>query len=320
MNRSHLINLMLLAGMAGTAQAQSFPAKPIRVIIPSAPASTTDQIFRVISPGITASLGQQLIADYRVGAGGTVGQALVAKSPADGYVVGLFAAGFMQSPAMTKNLPYDPTRDFTTLGMVADVPTTLVVHPSLPVKTVQNLIALARAHPGQLNSGNSGAGSNSHLAGLLFNQIAKINIVQVQYKSSALGVVDILGGHIQVLFSSAPGTIEHVRSGRLRVLSQGGEKRSPTLPDIPTMQESGVKGFLVNSVYSWAAPAGLPRPVAERLNLALVKAVQDPAARKQLTGFGAEPLGSTIEAHAAFVKSEVERWHRVIKQAGIEPQ
>jgi tripartite-type tricarboxylate transporter receptor subunit TctC len=249
-----------------------------------------------------------------------LGTGVIAKSAPDGYIVGLVAAGFVVNPSMTKNLPYDPTRDFTPLGMVADVPTTLVAHPSLPVRNVKELIALARARPGQLNSGSSGQGSNSHLAGLLFNQLAKVNIVQVPYKSSSLAIIDLMGGHIEASFFSAPSVIEHARAGRLRMLAQTGAKRSATLPDIRTMQQAGVPGFVVTSVFGAVAPAGLPRPIAERLNTAIVKAVQDPTNRKMLIDMGAEPLGSTIEAHDAFIKSEVDRWRKVAKQAGIEPQ
>ena len=306
--------------MSADVHAQAYPAKPVRVIVPAAPGSTTDLMFRVVSSGMSAALGQQFIADYRPGAGGMLGTAGAAKSPPDGYTLAVVAAGFVVNPSMTKNMPYDPTRDFTPLGMISDVPSTLVVHPSLPVRNVKELITLARARPGQLNSGSSGQGSNSHLAGLLFNQLANVKIMQVPYKSSSLAVTDLMGGHIEISFFSAPGVVEHARNGRLRMLAQAGATRSPTLPEIPTMQEAGLRDFQVNSVFAAVGPAAMPAAIVERLNSALVRTIQDASVRKMLLDSGAEPIGSTPGAHDAFIKSEVARWRKVAAQAGIVPQ
>lgn len=311
---------MGLAGATGDVGAQAYPTKPIRVFIPAAPGSNNDIFFRTVAPSMGGTLGQQLIADYRPGGGGMVGAALTVKSPPDGYTIGLVASGFVMHPAMIKNLPYDPTRDFTPLGLIVDVPSALVVHPSLPVANVKELIALARARPGQLNYGSSGQGTNAHMAGVLFNLLGKVKIVHVPYKSSTPAIVDLIAGHIELSFASIPAVIAHARSGRVRMLAQTGRVRSPTVTDIPTMEEAGLPGFYVNSGFGFAGPGGLPKPVVEKLNSALAKAVQDPGNRKSLLDQGADPIGGTPEAHDAFIKSEVARWRKVVKEAGITPE
>lgn len=319
LKRSTIYSL-LLATISTLAQAQTYPVKPVRVINPSGAGSTTDQIFRIIAGPMQTQLGQPLVVDQRAGAGGTLGQTLIAKSTTDGYTIGLHAGGFVQGPAVVKNLAYDPARDFVALGLIADVPTVLLVHPSLPVRSVKELIALARSRPGELNSGNSGPGGNSHLANLLFNDLAKVDVMPVAHKSSALAAIALLGGHIHLTFASAPGVMDYVRSGRLRLLAQGSAKRASTLPDTPTMQEAGVAGYLMQSMFGALAPAGFARPMAERLNAALIKTLQEPAVRKMLTELGAEPVGSSMETHDTFIKTEVSRWLKIAKQAGIEPQ
>jgi len=194
------------------------------------------------------------------------------------------------------------------------------VHPSLPVKNMKELIALARAHPGQLNYSSSGPGAVGHLSGELLNSLAKINIVHIPYKGIAPGIIDLIAGHVQISFASMPVVLGHVRQGRLRLLAQAGAKRASSLPDVPTVVESGVPGFVVSSGFSLVGPAGIPRPIAEKLNDALAKSLRDPANRKSLIDQGAEPVGNTIEEHAAIIKSEIEKWRKVIKEAGIEPQ
>ena len=311
-----VLALMIAAG----AHAQPFPSKPIRVLIPAAPGSNTDILFRVVSPAMSAAMGQPLVADYRAGAGGMVGAAATAKSAPDGYTIALVAAGFVMNPSMTKNMPYDPTRDFTALGLVVDVPSVLVVHPSLPAKNLKELIALAKAHPGALNFGSAGQGTNSHLGGVLFNLMAKVKTVHVPYKSSAPALVDLMAGHIEFSFSSIPGVIEHVRGGRLRLIAQTGVRRSATLPDAPTMQDAGLPGYYVNSGFGLVGPAGMPRAIVDKYNAALVKALHDPGNRKILADNGADPLGGTPEDHDAFIKAEVVRWQRVAFEAGIKPE
>ena len=306
--------------LAAAAVAQPFPVKPVRVINPASPGGNSDIFFRLLSPKMGEILGQQLYIDYRPGAGGTVGADIIAKSPPDGYTTGIVAGSFMINPSLMRKLPYDTIRDFAPLGLIVDVPTGIVVHPSLPVKNMKELIALARARPGELNYSSSGPGAVGHLSGELLNSLAKINIVHIPYKGIAPGIIDLIAGHVQISFASMPVVLGHVRQGRLRLLAQAGAKRASSLPDVPTVVESGVPGFVVSSGFSLVGPAGIPRPIAEKLNDALAKSLRDPANRKSLIDQGAEPVGDTIEEHAAIIKSEIEKWRKVIKEAGIEPQ
>src|SRR5262245_12310777 len=265
-------------------------------------------------------LGRNLIFDYRPGAGGVLGAEIIAKSPPDGYTTGIVAGSFMINPSLMRKLPYDTVKDFTPLGLMVDVPTGVVVHPSLPVKTLKELIALARTRPGQLNYSSSGPGAVGHLSGELLNSLARINIVHIPYKGIAPGIVDLVAGHVQASFASIPVILPHVHTGRLRLLAQAGEKRAASLPDVPTAQEAGVPGFVVSSGFSFVGPAAIPRPIAEKLNDALVKSIRDPANKKHLIDQGAEPAGSTIEEHATIIRNEIEKWRKVVKDARIEPQ
>ncbi len=308
------------AGATSHVAAQAYPAKPIRVVIGAAPGSNTDFFFRVVAPSMSATLGQQLIADYRPGGGGIVGAATTAKSSPDGYVISLTSSGFVIHPAMVKTLPYDPLRDFTPIGLIVDVPQGLVIHPSLPARNLKELIALARARPGKLNHGSAGTGTNNHLAGVLLNLQAKVDIVHIPYKSTPPLLIDLITGQIEMSFPSIPGVLGHSRSGKLRMLAQTGKVRSATAPDIPTMQEAGLPGFSINSGFGFVGPVNLPKAIVEKFNAALVKAVQDPANRKLLIDSGADPVGSTPEEHAAFNRSEIARWVKVAKEAGIKPE
>jgi tripartite-type tricarboxylate transporter receptor subunit TctC len=309
-----------IGGNAFGADLQSYPTKPIRVVIPAAPGSNTDIFFRVVSTKMGTALGQQLIADYRPGAGGMLGAALTSKAAPDGYTIAIVAAGCVMNPSMTTDMPYDPTKDFTPLGVVVDVPSVLVVHPSLPARNLKELIALAKAKPGALNYGTSGQGTNGHLGAVLMNLMANVQTVHVPYKSSAPAIVDLMAGHIEFSIASIPAVLEFTRSGKLRMLAQTGLKRSATLPNLPTMDESGLPGYFVNSGFGLLGPVALPRPVTEKLNGALVKSLQDPANRKILYDNGADPVGGTPEEHAAFIKSEVARWVKVARAAGIKPE
>ena len=324
--RSQWINTLeffliaLSAFVGANALAQSYPVKPVRVVIGAAPGSNKDFFFRVVYTSMGATLGQQLVADYRAGGGGMVGAAAAAKANADGYLIGFVGSGFNMHPALVRSMPYDPLRDFTALGLVVDVPQALATHPSLPAKTLKELIALARKRPGQLNFGSSGPGTNSHLAGVLMNLLAKIDIVHVPYKSTPPMLVDVIAGQIEMTFPSIPAVMEHARSGRMRMLAQTGKQRSLTAAAIPTMEEAGLPGFYMNSGFGFVGPANLPRPVIDRINAALVKAVQDPTVRKLLIESGADPVGGTPEEHDLFNRNEVARWLKVAKEAGINAE
>jgi tripartite-type tricarboxylate transporter receptor subunit TctC len=226
----------------------------------------------------------------------------------------------MINPSLMRKLPYDTVKDFTPLGLIVDVPTGVVVHPSLPVRTLKELIALARTRPGQLNYSSSGPGAVGHLSGELLNSLAKIKLVHIPYKGIGPGIIDLVAGHVQLSFASTPVILPHVKAGRLRLIAQAGAKRASSLPDIPTAEEAGVPGFVVSSGFSFVGTAGMPRPVMDRLNDALVKSIRDPANNKALIDQGAEPVGSTVEEHASIIRTEIEKWRRVTKEAGVEPQ
>jgi tripartite-type tricarboxylate transporter receptor subunit TctC len=304
----------------GAALAQAFPVKPIRVINPAAPGGNSDIFFRLLQPKMSEALGQQLVMDYRPGAGATIGGDIIARSAPDGYTTGVVAASFMINPSVFKKLPYDTVRDFSSLGIIADVPSGLVVHPSLPVKNVKDLIALAKKRPGEIFYSTSGPGTIGHLAGEMLNSAAGIKLVHVPYKGAGPAIIDLIAGHVQMQFASMPLLFGHVRSGRLRMIGQTGETRAVSATDVPTLQEQGLPGFVVKSLFGFVGPAGIPRPIAERLNDALVKAIRDPQNNKTLIERGAVPIASTIDEHASVTRVEVERWRKVAKAAGIVPQ
>ena len=302
------------------AHAQTFPTKPIRLINPAAPGGNSDVFFRLLQAKMNESLGQPVVMDYRPGAGGTVGGEVIVRSPPDGYTTGLVAASFVINPSMIRKMPYDTAKDFTALGIIVDVPTGLVVHPSLPVKNVKQLIALAKTRPGQIFYSTSGRGTVGHLAAELLNSTAGIKLVHVPYKGAGPAVIDLVAGHIQLQFASVPVLVGHVQTGRLRMIAQTGAERASFAKDIPTMQESGLRGFIVKSLFGFVGPAGMQRPVVDKLNLALVTAIRDPENRKALMAAGAEPIGSSPDDHAASIRSEIEKWKKVGRDAGIAPQ
>lgn len=309
-----------LIAMGDGLHAQAFPSKAVRVINPAAPGGNSDIFFRLLQPKMSEVLGQPLVMDYRPGAGATIGGEIIVRSAPDGYTTGIVAASFVINPSVFKKIPYDTARDFTGLGIIVDVPSGLVVHPSLPVKSVKELIALAKSRPGQLFYATSGPGTIGHLATEMLNSAAKVKLVHVPYKGAGPAIVDLLAGYVQMQFASMPLLFGHVRSGRLRMIAQTGEARSVSAKDVPTMEEAGVPGYVVRSLFGFVGPAGIPRPVAERLNDALVKSIRDPQNNKTLIERGADPIGSTLDEHAASIKTEIARWRKVAKEAGIEPQ
>jgi tripartite-type tricarboxylate transporter receptor subunit TctC len=318
--RTAAVILCAVAAVLGTAaNAQTFPIKPVRLVNPAAPGGNSDVFFRLLQPKMMEVLGQPIVMDYRPGAGGTVGGEAIARAAPDGYVTGLVAASFVINPAMIRKMPYDTAKDFTALGLIVDVPTGLVVHPSLPVRTVKQLIALAKPRPGQIFYSTSGRGTVGHLASELLNSTAGIKLVHVPYKGAGPAVIDLVAGNIQLQFASVPLLVGHVQTGRLRMIAQTGAKRASFAKDVPTMEESGLPGFIVRSPFGFVGPAGIPRPIAEKLNLALVTAIRDPQNAKALLAAGAEPVGSTLDEHAASVRSEIEKWKKVAKDANIDP-
>ena len=311
----------VIAGLAAAPLcAQSFPNKIIRVVNPAQPGGNNDFLFRQLSPKMGEILGQQLVVDYRPGASTIIGSEIVARSAADGYTVMINGAVFVINSAFGGKLPFDPVKDFTPLGLIADLPAVLVAHPSLPAKNVKELIALAKARPGQIFYSSSGAGALAHLAGELLNTTAGIKLGHVPYKGAGPAVTDLVAGHVQLSFVSVPAVINFVQQGRLRMLAQCGDTRLQSISDVPTMQEAGVPGFVVSSGFHLLGPAGIPRPIADKLNSALVQALRDPLNRKTLIERGADPVGNTSEEHGAYIKSELEKWKRVVKTAGIKAE
>jgi tripartite-type tricarboxylate transporter receptor subunit TctC len=304
----------------GTALAQDYPNKPVRMVIPFSPGGNTDIIGRIFTPKMGELLGQQIIVDNRGGAGGTIGTAYAARQAPDGYTLIMVSAGHTINPAMIKKLPYDSVKDFVPIGVIADVPTAFVVHPSLPVKNLQEFLSLARKRPGEIFYSTAGRGTVGHLSAELLNSMAKIKLTAVHYKGSGPSMIDLVAGQVQLQFPSMPAAVPHVASGKLRMIAQTGAKRSPAAPTVPTMEEQGLKGFVVSSGFAMFAPAGTPKPIIEKVNGALVKALNDPKVSKTLIDRGAEPVAGTPAEHDKFNRAEIAKWIKVAREAGIQPQ
>ncbi|HYH41650.1 MAG TPA: tripartite tricarboxylate transporter substrate binding protein [Burkholderiales bacterium] len=300
--------------------AQTYPAKPIRMIVPFAPGGNTDIIARVFAPKMGENLGQQIVIDNRGGAGSTIGTEAAARAAPDGYVLLMVSAAHTINPAMIKKLNYDSVKDFAPLGVVADVPTALVVHPSLPAKNVKELVALARSQPGTINYSTAGRGTVGHLSAELLSSIAKIKLTPIHYKSSGQSLIDVISGICHFQFPSMPAGLQHTRSGKLRMIAQTGDTRSPEAKDIPTMQEQGLKGFVVSSGFAMFAPAGTPKPIIDRVNGALVKTLNDRAVKENLARQGAEVVANSPEQHDKFNRAEIAKWIKVVQDAGIPPE
>ena len=314
------LGLALAATLAAAplvASAQAYPAKPITIVVPFAAGGTTDILARVIGQALTKELGQSVIVDNRVGAGGNIGAQFAAKSTADGYTLFMGTVGTHAiNQSLYKKLPFDPVKDFAPITRVAMVPNLLVANPGKPYKSVKELIAYAKANPGKVNFGSAGSGSSIHLSGELFNALAKVDMVHVPYKGSAPAVTDLVGGQIDLMFDNMPSAIQHVRTGRLRALAVTTAKRSPELPDVPTVAEAGVPGYEATSWFGMFAPAATPAPVIARLNAALVKVLADADVKKKLAEQGAEPHGEKPEQFAEFIGKEAAKWSKVVKDSG----
>jgi tripartite-type tricarboxylate transporter receptor subunit TctC len=301
--------------------AQPYPAKPIRIIVPFTPGGSTDIIARVVAQKLSEGIGVQVLIDNRPGAGGVIGVELAAKAPPDGYTLVMGHIGtFGVNPSLYKKLPYDPIRDFAPITLVAMVSNLLVVHPSLPVKSVKDLIALAKSRPGQLNYGSSGPGGTPHLAVEYLKLMAGLDIVQIPYKGAAPMVVDLIGGHLALTITGMPPLLPHVKSGKLRALAVASARRTPLLPDLPTIAEAALPGYEATSWYGVLAPAATPKEILAKLNAEIIKGVGRPDAAERLAGEGADPATGTPEQFAALIRSEIVRWAKVIKAAGATEQ
>jgi tripartite-type tricarboxylate transporter receptor subunit TctC len=316
--------LLLLALAAGTlapapATAQAWPAKPVRMVVPFPPAGGTDVIARVIGPRLGEALGQQVLIDNRAGANGNVGTELVARAAPDGYTVLLNGGGTLAvNPSLYSRLPYDSVRDFAPVSMVALQPSVLVVHPSVPARSVSELITLARSRPGQLNYASSGSGSLAHLCAEVFKRMAKIDMLHVPYKGAGPSLADLLAGQVHLIFASSPSVMPHVRNGRLRALGVTTAKRVRATPDVPTIAEAGLPGFELTGWYGLLAPAGTPSPVVNRLNVDLVKTLNVADVQEKLVDQGLEVATSTPREFADFLKAEIAKYARVVREAGVK--
>ncbi|RYX94405.1 MAG: tripartite tricarboxylate transporter substrate binding protein [Comamonadaceae bacterium] len=302
---------------AAPAFAQAFPNKVITIIVPFAAGGTTDILARVVGQGMSAELGQQVIVDNRAGAGGNIGGQMVARAPADGYTLFMGTVGTQAiNAALYKKMTFDPVKDLAPLTRVANVPNLLVANPAQPFKNVKELIAYAKANPGKLNFGSSGNGSSIHLSGELFKSMTKVDMQHVPYRGSAPAMTDLLGNQVAIMFDNMPSAIQHVRSGKLRPLAVTTAKRSPELPDVPTIAEAGVPGYEATSWFGLLAPAGTPPAVITRLNTAIVKVLADPAVKKKIEEQGAEVVAETPAQFAAFIQSESVKWGKVVRESG----
>jgi tripartite-type tricarboxylate transporter receptor subunit TctC len=318
---SRLLCLVLaLLGLATTSvQAQNYPNKPIRLIVPFPPGGGNDVIARLIAQKLSDRFGQQVVVDNKAGANGIVGLQALMQSPADGYTLAVAAAGPMAvNPSLYDKLPYDPTKDFSPITNLVNYPLLLVVHPSVPVKTTLDLVNLAKAKPQQLFFASPGSGNSGHLAGELFNTMAHVQTVHVPYKGQGPALSDLLTGQVQMLYSSIPSVLPQVRSGQLNALAVGSAKRLPSLPDIPTIAESGVPGY---EAYSWVgivAPAKTPKAIVTRLNQEIVDILKQKDVAEKLNQQGALPVGDTPEQFAAYIKTEIDKWGAVVRAANIK--
>lgn len=309
--------IALLALNASAQGAATYPTKPIKIVVPFPPGGATDILARAIGAELQKAFGQTVLIENKAGAGGNPGADMVAKSPPDGYTLVMATVGTHGiNMSLYSKMPYDAVKDFEPITLVAGVPNLLVVHPSVAAKNVAELTALAKAQPGKLNVASSGNGTSIHMAAELYKLMAGVDILHVPYKGSSFALTDLLGGQVQLMFDNMPSALPHVKAGKLRALAVTSPKRSSALPDIPTMDEEGLKGFDATSWFGLLAPAGTPKDIIAKLNAAAVKALATPEMRERLASQGAEAVGNTPEQFAAFIKAEIEKWAKIVKASG----
>jgi tripartite-type tricarboxylate transporter receptor subunit TctC len=309
--------LPLLATPAAAQVPAGYPVKPIRFIVGFPPGGTNDILARFLAPRLGDQLGQQVVVDNRGGANTAIGTELAARAPGDGYTILLNAPGHATNATLMK-LPFDPVRDFAFISLVAESQNLVVMHPSLPVRSVKELVALSKKNPGQINYASSGTGTTVHLSAELFQFMTGVKWVHVPYKGGGPALTELMAGQTSLMFANVPTAIQQVRNGKLRPLAVTGAKRTSAAPEVPTVAESGVPGYEVSNWFGIAAPAKTPRAVVERLNAAVVAAMKHPELRSRYIDNGADPSTTTPEQYAAFVESEIAKWAKVIKAAGIK--
>lgn len=303
--------------VSGAALPQRYPDKPVRVVVPSAPGGSSDTITRIVAQKLSGTLGQSIVVDNRAGAAGNIGADIVAKTPPDGYTLLVPFGGHAINATLYRKLPYDLVKDFDPVILMVTVTGMLVVHPSLPVKSVKELIALAKARPGQIDFATPGIGNVVHLAGELFKIMVGVNIVPVPYRGSGPALAALLGGEVPVMFPNMPGTIGHVQAGRLRVLAVNSGQRSPLLPDVPTLAEAGVPGYEASTWFGVLAPSGTPKDIISKLNTEIARVLKAPEMVQALDREGAVAVGGSPEQFGAFIKAEIEKWGKVVQATGV---
>jgi len=307
--------LWYIAAPAAHAQ-QAYPSKPVRIISPFAPGGGNDTLCRILAPRLSESLKQQVIVDSRPGANGIVGTELAARAAPDGYTIVLIPSGHAVNATLYKKLPYDSIGDFTPITLVGASPLILAMHPSVPTRNVKELIALAKAHPGQLTYGSAGIGSSGHLAGALFEALTGTKMVHVPYKGMGLVVTDLMGGQISLTFGTSASVLPQVRAGRLRALATTGAQRSPALPALPTVAES-VPGYEASLWYGLVGPARMPADIVQRLNTEIVAVLKQPQVHERFAGEGVDVRFDRPEEFAELIRRDVQRWAKVIERAGV---
>jgi tripartite-type tricarboxylate transporter receptor subunit TctC len=310
------LSLLLFAGLAGA----QYPNRAIKLVVPFPPAGATDVVGRIVAAKLGERLGQPVVVDNKPGAGGSIGSDLVAKSPADGYTILIATSSTHSIGPVLQKLPYDPIKDFAPITHVANVPNVLVVSPTLAVSSVQELVALAKAKPGQLNFASSGVGTIVHLNAELFKLISGTDIVHVPYKGTALSIPDVASGNIAMLFDSLASVMPHIKSGKVKPLAVNAQKRQALLPEVPTLTEAGMPQFDRYTWFGMFAPAGTPPEIVSRLHREVVAALQAPDLLERFANVGAEPVGSTPAEFVERIRSDAARWSEVIRKAGVKVQ
>ena len=311
--------LALAALGALMAHAQTYPAKPIRLVVPFPPAGTVDPVTRMLAEALTRQLGHNVVIENRPGANGNIGTTEVVRAPADGYTLVVGSAGSLATnPALYKTMPFDVQRDLTPIALYANVPNILVVHPAMPVRTLAEFTDHVRANPGKLNFGSSGNGSSMHLAGELYRKMSGTQMTHVPYAQVGQATADLISGQLQLMFQLVPGIAQHARAGTVRPIALLAPRRSAALPDVPTSAEAGMPGLESSAWFAILGPTGLPRPIVDQLNREINVALKDAALAKRYTDLGAEPLGGSPELAAKFLADEMKKWAEVVRFSGAK--
>jgi tripartite-type tricarboxylate transporter receptor subunit TctC len=320
MSKWGLALALAMLTVAGNVGAQTYPTRAIRLLVPSTPGGSVDTLARTIGPRLTERWGQQVIVDNRPGAGGAIAGELVAKAPPDGYTLLIgTVASLGTNVSLQKKLPYDPVKDFAPVTLVATQNLMLLVHPSVPAKSVKELVRLGKAQPGKLSFASAGNGTGGHLSGELFKMLAGIEMLHVPYKGVAPALVDVVSGQVSMTFASILSSLPQVRASKLRALAVTGAKRSVAAPELPTMQEAGVKDYESATWYGIVAPARTPQDIVHRLNAEIVAIIKRPETHERLSKEGADPVGNSPQEFGGFIQREIEKWRKVIRAAGIQP-